>query len=456
MENFNFNCSSKDHENIEAFSFCQKCEIYMCNKCENIHSKLCQNHQTFKLNKDWDNIFTGYCKEKNHNEKLEFYCKTHNKLCCGSCLCKIKEKDKGQHNDCDVCIIESIKDEKKSKLLENIKTLENFSKNLKDSIDELKKIFTEINENKEKLKLEIQNTFTKLRNIINEREDQILVEIDNLFEKKFFSDNLVKESEKLPNKINFALECGKKMSNKWENENLNLLINKCINIENNIQIIETIREKIDDSNMLKYVQIKFVKNNEKEIHEELKKFGSFDIFNNLLLIKGSLIIKNNINYLETLYKWINPKSNIEAKLLYRKSRDGDSYNIFHQLCDKKGKTLILIKAENFIIGAYTPINWDSFGGWKNDDETFIFSLTGNKIYRKNKKSIESIYCGQDTGPWFGGIGTRDIDMSKGEFQFSREGYEFFGNIDDIIPNEGKNKFFDIDELEVYNIININF
>ena len=47
-------------------------------------------------------------------------------------------------------------------------------------------------------------------------------------------------------------------------------------------------------------------------------------------------------------------------------------------------------------------------------------------------------------------------MSKGEFQFSREGYEFFGNINDIIPNEGKNRFFDIDELEVYNIININF
>ncbi len=83
-------------------------------------------------------------------------------------------------------------------------------------------------------------------------------------------------------------------------------------------------------------------------------------------------------------------------------------------------------------------------------------MTGNKIYRKKKKSIESIFCGQDTGPWFGGIGTRDIDMSKGEFQFSREGYEFFGNINDIIPNEGKNRFFDVDELEVYNIININF
>ena len=48
MENGKFYCSSKDHENVQAISFCQKCEIYMCNKCELIHSKLCKNHQIYK------------------------------------------------------------------------------------------------------------------------------------------------------------------------------------------------------------------------------------------------------------------------------------------------------------------------------------------------------------------------------------------------------------------------
>ena len=94
-----------------------------------------QNHQTYKLNYNFDDIFTGYCMEKDHNEKLEFFCKNHNKLCCASCLCKIKDKRKGQHNDCDVCIIESIQEEKKNKLIENIQNLENLSNTLKDSID---------------------------------------------------------------------------------------------------------------------------------------------------------------------------------------------------------------------------------------------------------------------------------------------------------------------------------
>jgi len=148
-------CSSKEHENIEAISFCHKCDIYICNKCENIHSKLCQNHQTYKINQTFGDIFTGYCMEKGHNEKLEFFCKNHNKLCCASCLCKIKDKGKGQHNECDVCIIESIQEEKKNKLIENIQNLENLSNTLQDSIDKLNIIFKEINEGKEKIKSEI-------------------------------------------------------------------------------------------------------------------------------------------------------------------------------------------------------------------------------------------------------------------------------------------------------------
>ena len=91
--------------------------------------------------------------KKNHNEELEFYCKNHNKLCCASCLCKIRNKGKGQHNECDVCIIESVVEGKKKQLKENINKLKNISNILKESINNLKTIFEQINENKEKLKL---------------------------------------------------------------------------------------------------------------------------------------------------------------------------------------------------------------------------------------------------------------------------------------------------------------
>ena len=86
-------CSSKEHEKIDAISFCQQCNIYMCHKCDNIHKNLCQNHITFNSNKN--DIFTGYCKENGHFNKIEYFCKNHNQLCCDACIIKIKAKGKG-------------------------------------------------------------------------------------------------------------------------------------------------------------------------------------------------------------------------------------------------------------------------------------------------------------------------------------------------------------------------
>ena len=59
-----------------------------------------------------------------------FYCKNHNKLCCAACLSKMKVNGYGQHFNCEVCLIKDIKKEKKNKLKENIKYLEESSKNI--------------------------------------------------------------------------------------------------------------------------------------------------------------------------------------------------------------------------------------------------------------------------------------------------------------------------------------
>ena len=117
MEN-KYKCFTEEHEKIDAKSFCPECKIYMCNKCENIHSSFFKNHHSYNLNKEED-IFIGICKEKNHYE-LKYFCKTHNQLCCSACLCKLNKKGEGQHKDCDVCYIDNIEDDKKNKLKENI------------------------------------------------------------------------------------------------------------------------------------------------------------------------------------------------------------------------------------------------------------------------------------------------------------------------------------------------
>ena len=140
MENQKKKCSSKKHGNIDAVSYCQHCKAYFCNKCENFHSDFFENHNLYKLENQIEDIFTEFCEEKDHFNKLDFFCKNHNILCCSSCISKIKGKGFGQHSNCDIYFLEDIKSEKKNKLEENIQSLEQLSLNLEESINKLKKI----------------------------------------------------------------------------------------------------------------------------------------------------------------------------------------------------------------------------------------------------------------------------------------------------------------------------
>jgi hypothetical protein len=206
---------------------------------------------------------------------MNFFCKSHNKLCCAKCICKFKNKGNGKHGDCDICLLEDIKDAQKEKLNDNIKNLEDLSKNIQQTIDELKKLFEKINLDREEIKLNIQKVFSKLRNKINEREDELLSHVDKKFGKLFFKEELIKKSEILPTKIKNSLEKGRNINNnEWNDSNLNSLINDCINIEYNIKDIKTINEKIKKCNSIN-IKIDFYPNTG-EINrfiETIKKFG---------------------------------------------------------------------------------------------------------------------------------------------------------------------------------------
>ena len=243
MDDSKKKCSSKEHENIEANSYCHECKIYICKKCENIHSILFQNHHVSKTSDDFDQIFTGICKVKHHSDKLKYFCKTHNVLCCAACISKIKDDENGQHKKCKICSIDKIKDIKKNNLSDNIKSLENFSLSLQDSIKEIKIIFEKINENKENIKIKIKKIFSKIRNKINKREDDILLKVDEKFDTLFFKEDMVKEFDELPNKIEMSLQKGKIINDNWNDQNkINSLINDCINIENNIKYINDLNQ----------------------------------------------------------------------------------------------------------------------------------------------------------------------------------------------------------------------
>ena len=381
-------CSIKAHKDLDAIKYCEQCKIFMCNKCLNYHKELFKNHQQYKIDKNNNGIFIDICKEKGHEKKLEFFCKSHNTLCCAVCISKINAKGYGQHKDCDISQIEDIKEEKKNKLNENIKYLQDLSNNLENTINELKIIFENINKSKEELKLYVQKIFTKIRSVLNEREDELLKEIDNKYNENFCKEDIIEESIKLPNKIKKSLEKGKLSDDDWNDNNiLSSLINDCINIERNIKNINYINNNIKNSKKFNDIKVYFIPK-EKSINEfieSIKKFGNINVILPSFF-KDSLILKNEDNT-KKLLELISNKIEINnTKLIYRSSRDGDSFqNVVDKLKNKSNLIFIYLTGNERIFGNYLKTKLENLGNdgdkYYKDENAFVFSLNNNKIYR---------------------------------------------------------------------------
>ena len=270
-------CFTEEHKEIDAISFCPECKIYMCDKCAKVHSSFLKMHNPYNIDKDVD-IFTGYCKEKNHPNKLKYFCKIHNQLCCSACIAKLNKEGDGQHKDCDVCYIEEIKDEKKNKLKENIKVLENLENTFADNIKKLKEIFDNMERNKVELKLKVQDIFAKMKNILNEREEILLLEIDKIYNTNYFNEDLIKKGEELPKQIKLSLEKGKLIDKEWNNDKLYSYINDCINIENNIKNLNIFEKNINNYKSNNQLKIEFYPK-EEQINIFLSSLNSFGKIN---------------------------------------------------------------------------------------------------------------------------------------------------------------------------------
>jgi len=437
-------CSSLKHNENDAISFCQECSICMCNKCENLHSELFQNHHIFKLDKYTDiaDIFTGFCKEKNHQVELKYFCKTHNILCCAECTTKIKKNYSGQHHDCDICLIEDVENDKKNKLKENIKILEDLSINLQTIINDSKTVFEKVDKNKEELKMNIQKIFTKLRNTLNDREDELLLKIDKKYNELYLNEEIIKEIDKFPNKIKISLEKGKEIENNWNNNKLNSLINDCLNNENNIKNINKIKESISKNNSLKF-EFTFIPKEDgiNQFLENIKKFGN--IKDNSIKIFDSKIEFDE----ELIKKWLNNRE-FNSELLYRKTRDGSTPNDFHNKCDNKGITITFIETtKGYKFGGYTELQWDKSGG-KTDKSTFIFSINKNQKFT-SRNNNNSIYCHSSEGPRFG-CGFPEIYLDGTLDKGRSWDHSYCTFTQGRILTNGE-EYWDVKELEVFKI-----
>ncbi|GBC10234.1 hypothetical protein RclHR1_09460007 [Rhizophagus clarus] len=169
--------------------------------------------------------------------------------------------------------------------------------------------------------------------------------------------------------------------------------------------------------------------------------------------------------------WIDKKKGIpyrlkdipfEFKLIYRASREGFNTEKFHECCDNKGPTVVIIKVQNSgeIIGGYNPLDWRSFNSTKKEpyidhecktSNSFIFSLSSKSngiipiLSRVTSKKESIIWC-KKKGPCFG-LQDLWIQYNSRTGKSKQSSYE-----NKIIDNET----FEIKEYEVFQIIDKRF
>ena len=130
------------------------------------------------------------------------------------------------------------------------------------------------------------------------------------------------------------------------------------------------------------------------------------------------------------------------------TRDGNSFDTFHKLCDNISPNLLLIKDnKNNIFGGFTKVTWEKKDLIKNDPESFLFSLNKNKKYYQKHKEYKTIYCNSAYGPWFwgGDIGFKSNNMSQ---CISKGTGEY---LDESLSTNQPGSYFDVHEVEFYEI-----
>ena len=108
------------------------------------------------------------------------------------------------------------------------------------------------------------------------------------------------------------------------------------------------------------------------------------------------------NEIPLLIGWL-PKRPPKILKLYDTEKDTHNVGAFHEKCDDKEPTIVLIKScQGCRFGGYTSKKWgSSSSAYVGDSTAFLFSFDTNKKYPVNTPDY-AIYCHHQYGPTFGG------------------------------------------------------
>ncbi|XP_071149737.1 uncharacterized protein [Mytilus edulis] len=172
-------CLTRDLNKL-AEEFCPQCEEVLCGDCRNHHkiSKSSKSHQTISIGKY--NKLPSLIKQikhtcEEHDCSLEFYCKSHDSLCCKLCLIS-------GHKECkETIFIEDFlgpSSRHQSAALDNVeKILKNLECNIASAIKDRNRNLTDLREQKQVIAEQIKEKRLKINTVLDNLEETLLKQV---------------------------------------------------------------------------------------------------------------------------------------------------------------------------------------------------------------------------------------------------------------------------------------
>ena len=262
----------------------------------------------------------------------------------------------------------------------------------------------------------------------------------NEFMKQLNEENIelkrkIKELEKEKSKKEIEIKPNKKNKNKLINKKIFIyifIIYCFIQITLLLKLYQIIEKKI------KFKDEVF-ENNLKDLQEQIDDINDNSFYSTIILNNEE---KNLIS------NWIEENSKKEFKLIFKSSLNDDLIKTFHEKCDNKNNTLIIIKSSNGKkFGGYNPLLWNISDKYNNDSKTFLFSLDLKiKFIIEKENEINFASIGKNDCILFGNGDLCIIDMfTKSDKNYSKPcsfniiNYQLTGGYENC----------KVDELEVY-------
>lgn len=167
-------------------------------------------------------------------------------------------------------------------------------------------------------------------------------------------------------------------------------------------VAKWLRGKYDPNEVLGKSSVKW-----ERLYREAEYFGLDDLAYELGGVSIPTVMNIPINGRKCLTEWCSAES---FELLYRGSDEMFSAEKFHQKCEGKSPTLVLVKSGDYIFGGYSQVPWSALNeptpeNGKGDE--FLFSLVNKcktgplKFPLKNGAATECLLQCRRYGPSFG-------------------------------------------------------